>query len=318
MIASFLLFDNYTTETEDLAKYRRKLRKELDPLALEDTAFRKKFRISKEIFLDILEKIAPFITPKHNRGLSAKQKLAATLKFLAQGSYQQGVGNDFTVPMGQSTFSEIFDETVRVMERELKECITLEMTELEKQEARRFFYSKSGIPGVVMAADGTHIRMVAPNENAVLYFNRKGFYSLNALLICDHRNLIRYVNAKYSGSNHDAFIFEESPANLFFEERWREGDRQCKILGDSAYPSKPWLLRPFANSQPNSVEAEYNFKHAKARVIIEKTIGMLKGRFRCINGERQLHYTPTKCVRIVNVCCALHNLCIINRITELE
>jgi len=88
------------------------------------------------------------------------------------------------------------------------------------------------------------------------------------------------------------------------------------ILGDSAYPSKPWLLKPYANTQPGSSEADYNTKHAQGRVIIEDTIGMLKGKFRCINGERQLHYSPTKCARIVNVCCALHNLCILNRIPE--
>uniref|UniRef100_A0A182NGJ2 DDE Tnp4 domain-containing protein n=1 Tax=Anopheles dirus TaxID=7168 RepID=A0A182NGJ2_9DIPT len=204
--------------------------------------------------MEILDKISSFIAPKHNRGLSAEQKLAATLKFLAQGSYQQGVGNDFTVPMAQSTFSEMFDETLRILERELKQYITLEMTEEEKAEARRFFYSKSSIPGAVMAVDGTHIRMVAPHENPVLYFNRKGFYSLNALLICDHKNMIRYVNARYSGSNHDAFIFESSPAS------------------DSAYPNKPWLLKPLASSQPQSVEAEYNVNHAKGRVIIEKKL----------------------------------------------
>ncbi|XP_040172485.1 putative nuclease HARBI1 [Anopheles arabiensis] len=169
--------------------------------------------------------------PKHNRGLSAEQKLAAALKFLAQGSYQLGVGNDFTVPMGQSTFSEMFDETLRALENELKRHITLEMTEEEQMEARRFFYGKSGIAGAVMAVDGTHIRMIAPTEDSVIYFNRKGFYSLNALLICDHKHIIRYVNAKYSGSNHDAFIFDNSPAKSFFEQKWRNGERMFKLLG---------------------------------------------------------------------------------------
>lgn len=146
-------------------------------------SFRKNFRISKRLFVQIRDKIAPSITPNHPRGLSASEKLAATLKFLAQGTYQLGVGNDFTVPMAQSTFSETLNQTLRALEQHLKPYITLEMNEREKQEARRFFYDKSGIPGITMAVDGTHIRIVAPKENPVMYYNRKGFYSLNALMV---------------------------------------------------------------------------------------------------------------------------------------
>ncbi|XP_052900977.1 putative nuclease HARBI1 [Anopheles moucheti] len=317
MIASILLSEAENSQPAvELKNYRRNLRKKLDPMSLDDSAFRNNFRISKQLFIDILRKITPIISPKHNRGLTVKQKLAASLKFLAQGSYQRGVGNDFTVPIGQSTFSEIFEETLCALENTLKHVITLEMTEEEQADARRFFYEKSGIPGAVLAIDGTHIRITAPHENPVMYYNRKGFYSMNALLICDHRNIIRYVNARFSGSNHDAFIFDSSPAIEYFENKWRNGERVFRLLGDSAYPTKPWLVKPFANALPGSQEAEFNTKHAQARVVIEKTIGMLKAKFRCLNGERQLRYSPTKVVRMVNVCCALHNICILNRIPE--
>lgn len=38
----------------------------------------------------------------------------------------------------------------------------------------------------------------------------------------------------------------------------------------------------------------FNKKHAKARNVVEMTIGVLKCRFRCILGERKHRYHPSK------------------------
>ncbi|XP_052895490.1 putative nuclease HARBI1, partial [Anopheles moucheti] len=308
--------ENDENDEKNLASHRRRLRKQLNPLELSDKAFIQNFRIPKLLFEEILGKISPYISPKHNRGLTATEKLATTLRFLAQGSYQLGVGNDYNIAIGQSTFCETLDQTLAVLERELAYVINMDLTEHEKSDARRYFYSKLPVPGVEMCIDGTHVRIVAPRENPIQYFNRKGFYSLNALMICDHRKMIRFVDARFSGSDHDSYIFNNSPIYTYLEQKWRSGDRMFKILGDSAYPSKPWLIKPHRNADPNSSEALFNEQHAKARAIVERTFGMLKGRFRCINGERQLHYAPQKCIRIINVCCMLHNLLIVNGISD--
>lgn len=55
-------------------------------------------------------------------------------------------------------------------------------------------------------------------------------------------------------------------------------------------------------------ERRFNELHSKSRTIIERTIGVLKNTFRSLLGARQLHYKPAKATKIVNVCCALHNL----------
>ncbi|XP_055371910.1 putative nuclease HARBI1 [Condylostylus longicornis] len=85
---------------------------------------------------------------------------------------------------------------------------------------------------------------------------------------------------------------------------------KCLIVGDSEYPLAPYMLTPFRNTEEASLEARFNKKHAQGRNIIERTIGLLKSRFRCLLGARELHYTPQKATQIVNVCVALHNICL--------
>lgn len=82
------------------------------------------------------------------------------------------------------------------------------------------------------------------------------------------------------------------------------------ILGDSGYPLEPWLLVPFPSNTAVVAETTFNTKHSEARSIVERAIGVLKGRWRCLCSERRLHYIPITCSRIVSVCAALHNICI--------
>lgn len=77
-------------------------------------------------------------------------KLAAVLRFLADGSYQKGVGNDFNVGVAQSTFSKILKEVLNVLEKEIcSEFIKFPESVQEKEEIKLSFYTKYGFPGVI-------------------------------------------------------------------------------------------------------------------------------------------------------------------------
>lgn len=62
------------------------------------------------------------------------------------------------------------------------------------------------------------------------------------------------------------------------------------------------------NALPDSPEERYNAAHKTARSTIERCIGILKSRFRCILKERVLHYSPEKAGIIISACAVLHNI----------
>ncbi|XP_055614942.1 putative nuclease HARBI1 [Toxorhynchites rutilus septentrionalis] len=278
---------------------------------LSTTQFKKNFRLNKTAFRYIVQEIKNEFPRQKKGGLSVTDKLAVCLRFFAEGSYQHGASKDYDVAIAQSTFSKVLDEMLIILERKIcTKWINFEMTQQEMREAKRFFYEKSGIPGVIMCVDGTHVKIIPPIADRNLFYNRKGFYSLNTMIICDHTQRIRFVDASFQGSNHDSHIWSLSSARARLQEMHRNGDTNTKILGDAGYPSEPWLLTPYRAPELESPESEFNSKHVLARGIIERTIGVLKNRFRCILGARQLHYTPTKAAKIISVCCALHNICL--------
>lgn len=113
-----------------------------------------------------------------------ERKLAACLRFLAEGNYQHGSGKDFDVAIAQPTFSKVLTEMLTVLERNIcARWINLRMSNEEMSQAKRYFYEKSGIPGVIMCVDGTHVKIIPPKTNRNLFYNRKGNYSLNVMMV---------------------------------------------------------------------------------------------------------------------------------------
>lgn len=134
------------------------------------------------------------------------------------------------------------------------------------------------------------------------------------------------VNSCYGGAAHDSFVWSMSEERDFFEENFRNGDMRllgiCSnnfqnlldiishFLGDSGYGLAPWLLTPYRVANEGSGEEIFNGIHSAARCVVERCIGVLKARWRCLSSDRKLRYTPRKVSAIINVCCALHNICI--------
>ncbi|KAJ8914170.1 hypothetical protein NQ315_016249 [Exocentrus adspersus] len=128
-----------------------------------------------------------------------------------------------------------------------------------------------------------------------------------------HNTKLKILNvcARFPGSSHDSFIWNNSNAHTFMVNLHEREHRSFFLLGDSGYPLRSYLLTPCNDAVPDSPEDRYNIAQRRIRSIIERCNGVLKLRFRCLLKHRMLHYSPEKSSKIINATTVLHNnLCI--------
>nr|XP_054932289.1 putative nuclease HARBI1 [Dermacentor andersoni] len=113
------------------------------------------------------------------------------------------------------------------------------------------------------------------------------------MVVCDAKLNILAIDPRFPGSCHDSFVWRHSA----FRRRLTRGLllHGEVLLGDSGYPLEPWIMTPVPG-HPNRLTAEgrYNEAHASMRNAVERCIGVVKSRFRCLQRYRVLHYSPQK------------------------
>ncbi len=84
---------------------------------------------------------------------------------------------------------------------------------------------------------------------------------------------------------------------------------QYHLLGDGAYPTKSYLLKPFCDDGSlTRRQCTYNRVHSSIRSVVERGIGRLKGRFRILQFLNVR--SPEKARKVIAACCVLHNFAI--------
>lgn len=180
-----------------------------------------------------------------------------------------------------------------------------QMAQIEEE-----FNAMAGFPGVIGAIDGCHIQISAPTQDHNSYVNRKGYHSIILQGICDSRLKFIDVFIGLCGSVHDARVWELSEIKTLTEaNNYRYFNDFYHLLADSAYPLYNRMLTPYRdNGHLNQMQINYNRKHACTRVIIERTFGILTGRFRKL---KYIYMYATEFIPLVVLaCCILHNICI--------
>ena len=147
------------------------------------------------------------------------------------------------------------------------------------------------------------IEIIAPAEDEHLFVCRKGYHALNLLTICDAKLKILYFVARWPGSTHDSYAWENSALRQYFSPN-HHNRVDGLLLGDSAYTLSNHMLTPFTNPT-SQAEIRYNTSHCATRNPVERCFGVLKGQFRCLHSI--LHYDPLTASAIASTCACLHN-----------
>ncbi|KAJ8711814.1 hypothetical protein PYW08_008768 [Mythimna loreyi] len=270
------------------------------------------YRLSKELIDQLEYELLPLIKPtkRRGKGLSTRIKLLCTLSFLANGSYQKIIKENIRTYLSQSSASRCINEVVEALNNPaiVKKYIRFPQNIQERQMLKERFYKKFGFPAALGCIDGTLVAMQKPAENEERFYCRKGYHARNVQLITDADLNILHVDPTYGGATHDSFIFNYGVIKDHLEALTNAGE-EVVLLGDSGYAQRAYLMTPISGAEDNSAEAYYNDCHLTARNSVERTIGLLKGRFRCLLVHRVLNYHPDVVAKIVVACCVLHNMC---------
>ncbi|KAL0811807.1 hypothetical protein ABMA28_009235 [Loxostege sticticalis] len=270
------------------------------PWDMPDGEFINNYRLSWPLFQQLVDELAPFMPQRHH---------GWHWHFYAGGSYQRRVGKDFNLGLCQTAVHKCVAEVTDALNNPaILRHIAFPSNREERMAVMRTlsrFLDAFGFPGVVGCIDGTHIAIIRPHDYEEAYFNRKHYHSLNA--IHDHLNVL-HVDASYGGASHDSHVWNRSALEAHMRSLTEAGE-VCWLLGDSGYAQREWMMTPILRAAPDSPEAHYTDLHCSTCNTVERCIGVLKARWRCLLAHRTLHYDPVKAGKIVNACVVLHNMC---------
>ena len=131
----------------------------------------------------------------------------------------------------------------------------------------------SELVNVAGAIDGTHIKTIAPRENAFDYFSRYQQHDFIIQVVVDGRGKFIDAVCGFPGSAHDARVLRNSELN-YNAERGNIlqapvvtiGGRDIRpyLVGDSAYPQAPWLIKPFPEGTRDPEKQTFNKELSRA------------------------------------------------------
>ena len=247
--------------------------------------FRRMYRMTRASFEKLLGMIKDEITSdskqaKNSSGspIPARSKLAATIRFLAGGSYldisaifgmdPKNFHNRRCGPLWQ---------TLKAIDKHLHIGLTFDEASLEQTAQRFERFSRNHMKNCVMAIDGWVVKTRKPTIAEVgpsvkSYRNRKVPWGLVVLAGCDSDCRFTMLCARNSGSSHDSIVW--AGCELFRALEAGKLPSRFYIVGDEAFVNSYQLLTPWSGRGIGVWKDSFNFHLSGMRQCIERASGM--------------------------------------------
>lgn len=289
-----------------------------------DARFKKTFRVSRSTFNFILNRIRHVLERKTvtEEPISPELRLALCLYRLGRGDYYYTIAE--MAGLGVSTVCSIVQEVSQVLVDHLwAETISTHMPQSQEDFKIKILDMEEfwQFPCCWAAIDGCHIPMKCPPgglEASKEYHNFKNFYSVVLMGLVDSHYRFIWGSCGFPGNSHDAIIFQSTALwntiqQGYIPQMGKEvGEIPITIppliVGDSAFPLRTWLMKPYTNAVLSPQQRYFNYRLSRARMVTEGAYGQLKGRWRVLLRKSE---SDRDQVRIITLACmVLHNICI--------
>ncbi|XP_067950445.1 uncharacterized protein [Watersipora subatra] len=274
--------------------------------------YREAVRVTPQCFNHILESIKEDIVKSDTqlrKVISAELRLTLTLLYLATGDSIKLIAMFFRV--GLSTVREIIYTTCdSIWDRLRHTYLVTPSTEDAWLDIAKGYEQTWNFPNCLGSVDGKHCQIQAPRNSGSIVV---------LMAMCDAKYRFTYVDVGTPGRFSDGGTFGQSSLNAAMESGQLNipsptnlpGTSQplpFVMVGDEAFPLKPWLMRPFPGRVVDSHGKKiFNYRLSRARRTIENAFGIMTSRWRCLR-DNTLVMSPDNAKRVILATCVLHNV----------
>ena len=274
--------------------------------------FVRMFRLSPQGYLYVLTALKPYFNciKSHvgrNRILDST-RLGIYLVFVGRDPDYFNVGLVFGV--SESSVKRIVEEVNRGILLVFNNIVQVPNTVEQLEEKAHEFEQlhENQFNNCIGAIDGVHIPIgITDKTTYTSYYNHKGFYSFNSIVLVDARCKILAADLGFPGCRHDSYCFDMGTIKSFVESL----PNRFMVVADAGFALTSKLLIPFDKNEllvNEEHRGPFNVKLSQCRVRTEMAFGMIKKRFRMLRTpveiDKETHIKITMAIFI------LHNLCI--------
>ncbi|KAJ4922211.1 hypothetical protein JOQ06_026119 [Pogonophryne albipinna] len=275
--------------------------------------------MSAEQMDELLSLLGPELTRQstnYRAAIEPKQRLAVALRYLA--SVDSLISLAFSYRLGCTTVTNSVHMVYAAIEKMMMERFLPRPTEDTWKEVAQCFWEKLNFPNCLGAIDGKHIVIQAPPLSGSQYFNYKKTFSivLMGLVDADYRFRVIQVGdfgrtnygGTYAGSDLGKGMETKTlhvPTSTSLPDAAHLGEMPFVMVGDAAFPLKPYLMRPYPGKNLTYQKRIFNYRLSRARMVVENAFGILAARWRIFHRRINLH--PKNVDTLVVAGCILHN-----------